>query len=112
MIALAALLTGTKFSRNGNLQTEVEINIQPQIRFYFRKHILRSFTLTSYFLKRTQNNKVWNIQILYTPILSVSSVVRSSLFCDLARRRLVTDVSGQPIGPIVNGQAMHSFFLD
>jgi hypothetical protein len=110
MIALAALLTGTKFSRNGNLQTDVEINIQPQIHFYIRKYTLRSFTFTSYFLKRTQN-KAWNIQILYTPILSVPSVVRSSLFCDLARRRL-TDVSGQSIGPIVNGQAMHSFFLD
>ena len=33
--------------------------------------------------------------------------MRSSLFCDIAQGRLVvTDVSGQPIGPIFDGPAV------
>ena len=112
MIAVAAFLTGTKLSRNGNLQTDVEINIQPQTRFYFRKYVLCSITITSYFRKRNQQNQAWNIHILHTPLLSVSADVRSSFFWHLARRRLVTEVSGQPIGPIFKGQAIQPFFLD
>ena len=47
-----------------------------------------------------------------SPFSSVSSDVRSSFFWHLARRRLVTDVSGKPIGPIFKGQAIQLFFLD
>jgi hypothetical protein len=39
--------------------------------------------------------------------MDIPFILRSSRFCDVTQRRLVvTDVSGQPIGPILKGQAV------